>query len=651
MGIKPANILIFNSEREVSHWKLADFGMTEFETAEKNSRGFSYRNSDFCYMPPETANNRNSIGQKVDVWAFGCIILEVIVWLHSGHTESWHLPRHGKLWHKNRPSNAANLKPSVINILSQLRQKQDEAILCADVLDLLENTLEVKHEQRITIADVEHRLASVLARLHATSTIGRPYNVFQEVGEVGADESDVTSFTSDSDKGGAETPESDFLPSELQEREIWQTRKMYPFILQGLEPKPVPETIAITLARIAYSKGGLRSLAGQANDSEQALKHAVLRSLSHSDSIVQKQQIAIAGNGTLEWVFEEPTFLRWLNQSDCTSLYWFEGKIGSGKSTLMNHIARSSRRISSAVTNGLSPTFVSHFFRFEGSISQRSLHGLMQSLLYQLLNQRNQLVRLLFDDMWEEAANYTVDFLKSLPKAWHEWSLPELSRTIFDFLELLDPEDRFLVLIDGLDECDGDGLRDVVAFMSQLSLIPNLKICFASRPHFLLTDAFDSVLRISIDQSTAHDAEVYTSNRIKAVNGSTTKPSESQISDLTSDLISRAEGFLPLVYLRVDRFTERMASGAHRSDLLRSLQTTMGDLRHVVHTGLQRIAAEHQIEAFMALQVVANSPVPLQFSTLKYAIALDDTNAWMNDPRHFVSICGDLLQIQPATSG
>ena len=81
------------------------------------------------------------------------------------------------------------------------------------------------------------------------------------------------------------------------------------------------------------------------------------------------------------------SFPDWLESSQ-HSLYWIRGKAGAGKSTLMAYIIRDARTRKHLV-EWVSPDnqlhILSHFFWKPGTPYERSVNGLLRSLLYQIL--------------------------------------------------------------------------------------------------------------------------------------------------------------------------------------------------------------------------------------------------------------------------
>ena len=142
----------------------------------------------------------------------------------------------------------------------------------------------------------------------------------------------------------------------------------------------------------------------------------VTRSLFYPEIFSRQEQVEHVFDGiesSYDWIFDKPRtreidasdqansdtpaplwddFAWWLRQGH--GVYWINGKAGSGKSTLMNHICSHKRRVEllkdwSLHRQLLTPSF---FFWNSGSRQQKTIDGLLRSLIYQMLTECRQLV-------------------------------------------------------------------------------------------------------------------------------------------------------------------------------------------------------------------------------------------------------------------
>ncbi|KAK6068739.1 SERAC1 [Seiridium cupressi] len=129
---------------------------------------------------------------------------------------------------------------------------------------------------------------------------------------------------------------------------------------------------------------------------------------------------------TFEWVFEkiELEFTKWLRSGE--NFYWIRGKPGSGKSTLMKFILNDERTLQQLNTykQSYKTIFASFFFHHRGSLLQKSLEGLLRSILAQILTQQPELTEVLdplVKDLMGLKSPMQKSELKEKFKA-HKWS-------------------------------------------------------------------------------------------------------------------------------------------------------------------------------------------------------------------------------------
>ncbi len=142
----------------------------------------------------------------------------------------------------------------------------------------------------------------------------------------------------------------------------------------------------------------------------------VIKSLFYPDIFSRQEQVDHTFDGledSYEWIFQDPRtqeiieseeehgvdmlplwddFAAWLKTGQ--GMYWINGKAGSGKSTLMNYICQHHLKqefLTDWSVNGqlLTPTY---FLWAAGSRLQKSVDGLLRSLIYQMLKQCRQIL-------------------------------------------------------------------------------------------------------------------------------------------------------------------------------------------------------------------------------------------------------------------
>ena len=192
----------------------------------------------------------------------------------------------------------------------------------------------------------------------------------------------------------------------------------------------------------------------------------------------------------------------WLETSD--DIFWVQGKAGSGKSTFMKFLFEheQTQLYLQRWADGDVIAAAFFFWRAGSSELEKSYLGLLRGLLYQVLQERPQLIELVLPQRWRAV-------LKS-PAIKKPWTKSELV-TAFDLL-LQAPETnlRFCFFIDGLDEFDGDH-RDLIDAIRSLVRSPLIKICVSSRPwgSFQREYGSDDRLYVTLHTLTKRDIDTY----------------------------------------------------------------------------------------------------------------------------------------------
>ena len=142
----------------------------------------------------------------------------------------------------------------------------------------------------------------------------------------------------------------------------------------------------------------------------------VKKSLFYPNIFSRQEQVANEFDGienSYEWIFDERSevesevdnkskvsrkqppwdnFSEWLRTGN--AVYWINGKAGSGKSTLMNYICGHEKKTRSLKEWSsdrllLTPTF---FFWNAGVLQQKTIDGLLRSLIFQMLTECPELI-------------------------------------------------------------------------------------------------------------------------------------------------------------------------------------------------------------------------------------------------------------------
>ncbi|KAJ4012367.1 hypothetical protein NW752_008041 [Fusarium irregulare] len=204
---------------------------------------------------------------------------------------------------------------------------------------------------------------------------------------------------------------------------------------------------------------------------------------------------------TNTWIFDRQrtNFMDWLESGN--DIFWITGKAGSGKSTLMKFISDHSytRKALEQWADRDTLHVTSYYFWNQGSPLQKSLRGLLRTILFNILKTTPAVV---------------PNVSPEIPDG--DWTDAELKEMLEKLTKLDSIQARFCFFIDGLDEFSSEEteLRNVIKFFNNTL---HVKLCVSSRPRIILDDSFkDERQCITISDFTTGDMKHYVRQRFKA---------------------------------------------------------------------------------------------------------------------------------------
>ncbi|KAM0385042.1 hypothetical protein ACHAQC_011764 [Fusarium culmorum] len=364
----------------------------------------------------------------------------------------------------------------------------------------------------------------------------------------------------------------------------------------------------------------------------------IIRSLSFKTRQFRYNAICDAHHETFRWVFTPPSdqethlsikqresqtkLLKWLEHG--SGVFWVSGKPGSGKSTFMKFVADHQRTVE-ALSRWAHPRRVivsSCYFWSSGSKMQKSLVGLLQTLLYDVFRCCPQLIQSVCPSRWSGEVPHG-----------DKWTESELRATLSRISEQPDRTFRFCFFIDGLDEYDSAN-GDHSDFCEYLTTISSrdIKICLSSRPWNEFNDAFgqDPASRIFIHELTWDDILLYTQYRLhrhprwKSLESQTKKAGS-----LARTVVTRAQGVFLWVFLVTRHLREGLANDDSFTDLEKRLLSLPTELEAFFKQILESVSSFYHEKMAGALQVALYAKEPLD--SMIYSFIGDE----YEDPDYF----------------
>ncbi|KAK8048150.1 hypothetical protein PG994_009880 [Apiospora phragmitis] len=259
-------------------------------------------------------------------------------------------------------------------------------------------------------------------------------------------------------------------------------------------------------------------------------ENEILGSLSFSSMVTRRESIEAAHPQTLRWAHEEPgstkrpghNLVAWLRHGH--GIYWVNGKLGSGKSTLMKYLFEHGKtRDELASWSQDRPVDTSGFFFWDsGDEDQRSQSGLLRSLLLQIFHRHRDMLEQVLPETW--TAHYTrARTLLSkrnlspdsplLPSKPPNLTLSQLKQAFRDMVVSLQRKFNLCFFIDGLDEYAGDYL-EITEFFLRHAALPGVKFCISSRPLPVFEQAFRDLPGLRLQDLSKQDIKEYVSSHL-----------------------------------------------------------------------------------------------------------------------------------------
>lgn len=321
----------------------------------------------------------------------------------------------------------------------------------------------------------------------------------------------------------------------------------------------------------------------------------------------RSERIAKAHPRTFEWIFSDPmvNFVHWL-QTESTH-YWITGHPGSGKSTLMKFI-REDRRTQDCLTKWAAPkklVTAAFFFWKSGTQMQMSQAGLLQSLLFEVLSQCQDLVARVFPAHWEAY----ILFGGAVSEYWTE---TDLERAFRRLIEEASSTVKFCFWIDGMDEFRGDPIDLKGLFTSALFSSYQVKLCVSSRPWVVFEDAFGQGRRLSLQDLTRPDIQHFVTSKL------CTHPIFHQMQQrdpqcaiqLRDGIVLKASGIFLWVELVLRSLLAGLTYGDRISDLKRRLDSLPPELDDLIMKILSSLDSFYFEQAAQLFQLVRASLSP-----------------------------------------
>ena len=255
------------------------------------------------------------------------------------------------------------------------------------------------------------------------------------------------------------------------------------------------------------------------------------------------------------------------------------------------------------------------FFHDRGSEKQKTLNGMLQELLRSILQQTPTL------SLYVQTSY--LELVRSQRTRCPRWDFSTLQSTLVSLIEQRHVKIRILLLLDALDEHQGD--NDDLASLLKLLVDKSdnervkLKMCLASRSWTVFEKHFGNCPGFSIHDHTREDIMTYIRARLDPCGRHEMHQSNHEdITPLANLVARRASGVFIWVRLVVDMLAKGIQDGTPHRTLEEKVNKIPQELRDLYADTLRRIEPEYSSEAFIMLQTTLCSFEPLPLKVLMF---------------------------------
>lgn len=249
------------------------------------------------------------------------------------------------------------------------------------------------------------------------------------------------------------------------------------------------------------------------------------------------------------------------------------------------------------VWSGINDIFIPNFFFWNpGTQLQKSLPGLLRSLIYQVVDRCPDLMPVIISSLGP-----TQHRLQQLPT----WTEHRLHATLQNLLSNGLKTYRLCIFIDGLDEFSGDHtiLLDLIRNLRQSTRV---KFCLSSRPYPSFRDEFGSSAMLKLQDLTEPDIRKYVSDKLDRVplRASQAAYSSFELQATLDTIVEKAEGVFLWVNLAVRDQLEGIRNDDDAEQLRKRLELLPKEIEELYSLMLQRIDKFYWMEVAQYLRLV-----------------------------------------------
>lgn len=387
------------------------------------------------------------------------------------------------------------------------------------------------------------------------------------------------------------------------------------------------------------------------------IQHRILRHLIPDERGSRRDQILEADPDTCRWILEpvegdedyrkqiRDDFISWLRTG--SNVLHISGNPGAGKSTLMKFIGGNPRTQEElkAWAGNRELIFGQFYFWAAGIEAQRTLPGMLKSLLFQVLIQSPSLIKHVFPRQLRQMKISRFQSDPSVEK-FQDFGNTQIQEAFDHLLDKADNSDhRICFLIDGLDEFQGDDLvhEDLAAKLKSWTTGGEVKLLVSSRPWRPFRKMFTDYPTLHLHELNRADIRTYAISQLeqdREIRQIGFDVMKKTIDDIVEKLVDQAQGIFLWAHLVLHTVRQDIRR-RYSADLLmakmREYPSDLDDLYDALREPIEKSPIDMKLSNRMLL-LACNVPEGFILSALAFSWLLKDDQSGLLDPNFPPSI-------------
>lgn len=380
------------------------------------------------------------------------------------------------------------------------------------------------------------------------------------------------------------------------------------------------------------------------------IQHRILRHLIPDEIGSRQDQILEADPDTCRWILEpvegdqgyrshtRDKFISWLRTG--RDVLHISGNPGAGKSTLMKFIARNPRtqKELSGWAGNRQLIFGQFYVWAAGKEAQRTLPGMLRSLLFQVLSQHPGLIEQLFPRQCSEMRMFQFQSDPSVEK-FQNFGSKQIQEAFDLLIKTTDKSDRRVVfLVDGLDEFEGGDLdhEDIAAKLKSWTTGGEVKLLVSSRPWRPFLKMFTDHPTLHLHELNRADIRTYAIRKLeqdREIRQIGVDQMKNTIEDIVEELVGQAQGIFLWAHLVLDNVRQdirRQYSVDLLKEKLREYPSDLDELYNALREPIEKSPIDKKLSNRMLL-LAASAPEGFTLSALAFSWLPEDDQSGLLD--------------------